>query len=161
MADAGGNSLSYYQSLFAVDTAAARAGDQDAAGRLTGLSGDLLRAAEAQADSLFELQQMRAWVAQSLQDTARYAYGRAGVTVPGITPAPAPAPAPFPAMFTLTSSQQDNGARELRQQITVLTEQNQRQAAQLADLQLQLLRVFRRWDDEGMPPQREDEGVTP
>ena len=63
-------------------------------------------------------------------------------------------------MFTLTSSQQDNGTRELNQQIAVLTEQNQRQAAQLADLQLQLLRVFRRWDDEGMPPQREEDGVT-
>ena len=159
VADAGGESLSYYQSLFAVDTAAARAGDQDAAGRLTSLSGDLLRAAEAQAGSLFELQEMRAWVAQSLQDTAGYAYGKAGVTVPGATPAPITTPPP--AMFTLKSAQQDSGTRELNQKIAALTEQNQRQAAQLADLQLQLLRVFRRWDDEGMPPQREEEGVTP
>ncbi len=161
VADAGGDSLSYYQSLFAMDTAAARAGDQEAAGRLTELSGSLLRAAEAQAGSLFELQQMRAWVAQSLQDTAGYAYGKAGVTVTTPAPVPAPFPAPFPAMFGPRTAQQDNSTRELNQQITVLTEQNQRQAAQLADLQLQLLRVFRRWDDEGMPPQREDEGVTP
>lgn len=158
VADAGGDSLSYYQSLFAVDTAAARAGDQDAAGRLTGLSGDLLRAAEAQAGSLFELQQMRAWVAQSLQDTAGYAYAKAGVTTPGATPAPITKPPP--AMFARTPAQQDNGTRELNQQIAALTEQNQRQSAQLADLQLQLLRVFRRWDDEGMPPQREEDGVT-
>lgn len=157
VADAGGNSLSYYQSLFAVDTAAARAGDQDAAGRLAGLSGDLLRAAEAQAGSLFDLQAMRAWVAQSLQDTAGYAYAKAG----GAGATPAPVPAPSPAMFGLRTAQQDNGTRELNQQIAVLTEQNQRQAAQLADLQLQLLRVFRRWDDEGMPPQREEDEVTP
>jgi len=78
MADAGEQSLAYWESQFAINTAMARSGDQDAAGRLVGLSDSLLQAAQNQAGSMLELQQIRAAVAQSLQDTAGFAAGFAG-----------------------------------------------------------------------------------
>lgn len=78
MADAGQDSLSYWQAQFALTTAAARAGDIEAAQRLSGISESLLRAASTQASSMLELQRIRAAVAQSLQETGAYAATRGG-----------------------------------------------------------------------------------
>ena len=70
--------LAYWEAQFAITTAQARAGDEDAAKQLIGLSGNVLRAAEREAGSMFELQQIKAAVAQSLQDSAAYGYYFAG-----------------------------------------------------------------------------------
>lgn len=78
LADAGDQSMAYWQSQFAIDTAAARSGDEEAAKRLTDISRSLLDSAGREAASMLEMQQMRAWVAQSLQDTAGYAQAIAG-----------------------------------------------------------------------------------
>jgi len=117
---------------------------------------------EREAGSLFELQQMRAWVAQSLQDTAGYATRYGG----GAAPVPT-APASPSIGFTLTrpelpiagvpfttNAPNDSATRDLALKVQELTEQNREQAARMAELQLQLVRVFRRWDEEGMPAER-------
>ena len=85
MSETAGQGVDYWQAQLAIATAQARAGDQDAAKSLTGIGQNLLRAGEESAGSLLELQRLRAMLAQSLQDTASYAYGIANPTA-----APAP-----------------------------------------------------------------------
>ncbi|HOV20250.1 MAG TPA: hypothetical protein PLK10_12515, partial [Ottowia sp.] len=87
--ETAGQGVDYWQSQLAIAKAQAMAGDQDAAKSLAGISQNLLRAGEASATSMLELQRLRAQVAHSLQDVAGYAYGMGGVG----TTAPAPATA--------------------------------------------------------------------
>lgn len=75
-------SLEYYQQQFAVNTAAARNGDQEAAKMLPELSKTLLDLAEINATSYFELQLYRSRTAASLEETARLLSGAHGTTLP-------------------------------------------------------------------------------
>ena len=68
-------SLAYYQQQFAVNTAAARSGDQEASKLLPELSKTLLDLAELNATSYFELQLYRSRTAASLEETARILSG--------------------------------------------------------------------------------------
>lgn len=129
IADDSGQGMAYWQSQLAIDTAAARAGDQDAAGRLTGSSRNLLQAAEKDASSAIELQRIRAVTAANLQQSAATFYDRAG---------------------------DSEHAKELAAEVKQLREDNRAQAAAMAALQSQLLRLFKRWDVDGMPEQRQE-----
>ena len=68
--EASGASYASLQAQFAITTAQARAGDQNAAGLLPGLSQSLLTAAEASSATLVDLQRARALTANSLEQTA-------------------------------------------------------------------------------------------
>lgn len=70
------------QSQFAITTAQARAGSQDAAKLLPGLSQALLTLAEANATSLIELQIIRAQTAGSLSATGGALASRQGLNIP-------------------------------------------------------------------------------
>jgi hypothetical protein len=75
-------SLAYYQQQFAVKTAAARSGDQEASKLLPELSKTLLDLAELNATSYFDLQLYRSRTAASLEETARILSGAYGTTLP-------------------------------------------------------------------------------
>lgn len=75
-------SLAYYQQQFAVKTAAARSGDQEAAKLLPELSKTLLDLAELNATSYFELQLYRSRTAAGLEETARILSTANGTTLP-------------------------------------------------------------------------------
>lgn len=149
IADTAANSLDYWQAQFAITTAQARAGDQDAAGNLTGLSRSLLTAAEDQAGSLLELQQLRAQVAQSLQDTAGYASafgsGQPSVqTRPGVTTITPPSIPRNQPVVVQTDPQLSAEIRQLRETV-------QTQGEAMRDMQHELVRYARRWDADGLP----------
>lgn len=155
LADSGPDSMAYWQSQFAIETAKARAGDVDAASGLNALSGSLLDAAGKEAATLLELQQLRAWVAQSLQDTAGYANAFAG----GVRPAQTPnAPTSYvpPAAFSASPVVVMQSDNRVASKLDELTLQQRNQASVMADLQIQMLRIVRRWDVEGMPEVREE-----
>lgn len=81
----GGNSAASFaqaQAQFAITSAQARAGDQEAAKLLPSLSQSLLQMAEAQATSLFELQAIRAQTAASLDQTAAQLAAKFGLSLP-------------------------------------------------------------------------------
>lgn len=77
----GGGAMGYAQAQaqFAITSAKARAGDQNAAGMLPELSRTLLTLAEANATTLVELQRIRAQTVGSLQGTADLLGRRYGV----------------------------------------------------------------------------------
>lgn len=70
---AGDGGLAALQAEFAINTAAARAGDKDAAGSLAGLSRDILRLSEGSAGSAFEWARLQAQMLASLEESARIA----------------------------------------------------------------------------------------
>ena len=139
VADSAAGSLAYWQAQFAVSTAAARAGDQEAAGGLASLSRSLLQAAEAEAASMLELQQMRSWVAQSLQDTAGYAQSYAGGAVVPVAPVQRGGALPMPvaAPTALLASP------EQQRQMERLIELVQRQGDELIEINGRMLRLQR------------------
>jgi hypothetical protein len=73
---------SYYESQFAILTAQARAGDQDAGKKLAEVSQALEKIAESSALSLSDLNVTRATLAQSLAQTRAILGGRYGISVP-------------------------------------------------------------------------------
>ncbi len=74
--------LAQAQGNFAIATAQARAGDQNAASALPGLSQAMLTLAESNAHSLNELNLIRAQTAQSLQTTGGILSSQYGLTIP-------------------------------------------------------------------------------
>ena len=81
---AGDGAMGYAQAQaeFVITTAKARAGDQDAAKLLPGLSQTLLTLAETNASTLAELQIIRARTAGSLEQTGAGLAGQYGLSVP-------------------------------------------------------------------------------
>ena len=67
----------------AIDTAAAKAGDQEAAGRLNEIVKKLSTLEAANAASSLENQRAQAQLAQSLEDTARYLAQKYQISIPG------------------------------------------------------------------------------
>lgn len=186
MSESAGQGVEYWQAQMSIATAQAMAGDQEAAKSLTGISQNLLRAGEQTAGSMLELQRLRAAVAASLQGVAGYAYGYGspapvattpsmaeilavigvgGPALPGETlplattnsmPQPA-APIPFtppPAggMAPVVLAADPGLLAELRAMKAVIQEQG-RVIAQQGSV---LVRVVRGWDDNGMPPVRDE-----
>lgn len=76
------DSFAVAQGRFAIATAQARAGDQNALGTLPQLSQSMLTLAETNAHTLQELQLFRIATAQSLQDTATGVAGANGLNIP-------------------------------------------------------------------------------
>ena len=160
-----GSSLAGLQSAFAITTAQARAGDQDAAKSLTGLSQSLLTAIEANAASLADLQLARAQVAASLEGTATMgmdgaaahptggASGLPSITVPY---------QPHPAL--LTQPVTDNLRTAVADGNAALEDKVQALNDKIAQLQIVLetmtiaankqARIQDKWDIDGMPAVR-------
>ena len=82
----GGNnaaSLAQLQAQFAIETAKARAGDQDAAKLLPSISKDLLDMQATQATTALDLMRAQAQTAASLEATVRILHDQYGLTIPG------------------------------------------------------------------------------
>lgn len=81
-ATSGTEGLAYAQSAFAVATAQARAGDQEAASSLPELSRTVLELAEKTASSAVDLKIFQAQIAASLMETTKAIAASQGTTVP-------------------------------------------------------------------------------
>jgi len=186
IAETADQGLAYWEAQFAITTAQARAGDQDAAKQLTSLSGNLLRAAEAEAGSMLDLQRIRAATAQSLQDSAAYAYGFAGSAAESaassagssVSSAPtnstgmqmlglgnagmggvSPMPAQVavtPAVVQAIAQPTVQSNQALLEEIRQLREEQQRQAAASLEYQAQIARLLRKWEALGIPMEEEE-----
>lgn len=173
MADAGPNSLAYWQTQFAIDTAKARAGDEEAARRLTGLSRSMISAAEKEAASMLEVQRIRAAAAQSLEDTAwltqGFVSGDSGAqryTVnpadgPGNEPyyARAPAAAPAPQVVMPQAIAPSTGVIEVkdaqaREEVREMRLMMERLLTQINDNGSRVNNRLFRWEEDGRPPVR-------
>ena len=159
----GGLTLAGAQAQFAITTAQARAGDQEAAKLLPGLSQTLLELATANAGSLLELNRIRAAIAASLEQTGSGLAGRFGLTVPKLSTGTnlvprdmlallhegeAVVPRPFnPAAGGANSPEV---VQEIRQLLDAV------QAGDLATVRQlgELLRIVKLWDGNGLPETR-------
>jgi len=156
IAQDAGHGMDWWQAQFTIDTAMARAGDQDAAGRLASVSDSLLAVAANNAASLYELQSLRASVAQSLQDTAAYANAYAnGKSVPRAAPSSISVALPAVQAIGATPivvSSDPSVVAELR----ALRDDNKAQAGEIARLNLRVAKLLERWEGDGLPPTREE-----
>lgn len=160
-----GQSLAGAQSAFAIASAQARAGDQEAAKALPGLSQTMLQLAEAQATSLLELQRIRAQAAASLEQTASVLGTAYGFNLPKLATGTNYVPrdmvamlhqgeAVVPAAFNPAAGGQGAGSAEMVSELKALREDNRSQALALVKLQAELNRIVKRWDGEGIPEER-------
>lgn len=130
---AGGASVASLQAQFAVATAQARAGDAAAAGRLVGLSDQVMSAYGNRAGSSLDVARMAASLAASLETTA--------------------------SVSTLSAPASDSGktaqnTAAMAAEIKQLRADSQAQAAAMARLLTELARITSRWDRDGMPNTR-------
>jgi len=130
---AGGASVASLQAQFAVATAQARAGDAAAAGRLVGLSDQVMSAYGKSAGSSLDVARMAASLAASLETTA--------------------------SVSTLSAPASDSGktaqnTAAMAAEIKQLRADSQAQAAAMARLLTELARITSRWDRDGMPNTR-------
>ena len=82
VANESGQGFAFYTAQFVTATNQARVGDRAAAERLPDLSQSLLEAATVSVKTAAELQRIRAWTAQVLQDTASIIGPRYGLQIP-------------------------------------------------------------------------------
>jgi len=143
MGSGSAESLAQSQSAFAIATAQARAGSQDAAKTLPALAQAMLTVAEAQAGSYLDVQRLRGQTAASLERTGLDIAGRMGLVVPSAYSGSSP---------TGWDSQQ--GSTLIADQVQQLRDENRAQAMALADLQVRLLKLMERWETDGMPTTR-------
>lgn len=143
MGSGSAESLAQSQSAFAIATAQARAGSQDAAKTLPALAQAMLSLAEAQAGSYLDVQRLRGQTAASLERTGLDIAGRMGLVVPSAFGGSSPAG---------WDSQQ--GSTLIADQVQQLRDENRAQAMALADLQVRLLKLMERWETDGMPTTR-------
>ena len=130
---AGGASVASLQAQFAVATAQARAGEAAAAGRLVGLSDQVMSAYGKSAGSSLDVARMAASLAASLETTA--------------------------SVSTLSAPASDSGktaqnTAAMAAEIKQLRADSQAQAAAMARLLTELARITSRWDRDGMPNTR-------
>ena len=147
LADSQQDSLAYWHSQFAIATASARAGNQDAAQSLIGLSDSLLTAAAAQATSQLQLAQIRAATAQSLQDTAGYATAYAGGAAVSTSSASLTALTAGAASQPVVVAADPDLLAELRD----LKAQQQQLSARVESKLSQIFDLEKRWDVVGVP----------
>jgi hypothetical protein len=160
----GAESLAQAQARFAITTAQARAGDQEAAKLLPGLSQTLLQLAEVNAASLIDLQRIRAAVAASLEQTGTGLAGRFGLQVPQMAVGTNYVPqdmlavvhegeAIVPRAYNPAAGGSGD-TRALVAEVRGLREENKAQALALVRLQTEMTRVLKRWDTDGIPEER-------
>lgn len=160
-------SLANAQSQFAITTAQARAGDQEAAKLLPGLSQTLLQLAEAGAASLLDLQRIRAQVAASLEQTGTGLATRFGLSLPKFDTGTNYVPrdmaaivhegeAIVPRRFNPAAGGGAGSANNdaLLKEVSGLREDNQAQALAIVKLQIEINRLLKKWDSDGIPEER-------
>ena len=160
----GAQGFASAQSQFAVTTAQARAGDQEAAKLLPGLSQTLLQLAEANATSLIDLQRIRAQVAASLEQTGAGLAGRYGLSVPRLATGTNLVPkdmlallhegeAVVPRAYNPAAGGGE-GSAQVVAELRALREENKAQALAIVRLQTEMNKVLKRWDSDGIPEER-------
>ncbi|WP_343625364.1 phage tail length tape measure family protein [Roseateles puraquae] len=160
-------SLANAQSQFAITTAQARAGDQEAAKLLPGLSQTLLQLAEAGAASLLDLQRIRAQVAASLEQTGTGLATRFGLSLPKFATGTNYVPRDMAAIVhegeaivprAYNPAASGGAARiDTAEVVNVLRELlDAVRAGDLSSVKLQTEanRLLRKWDGEGLPETR-------
>lgn len=152
VADASQESLAYWQSQFAIATAQARAGDQDAAKSLVTLSDYVSKAASEQATSLLELQTIRAATAQSLQDTAAYTHTYAKSGTPSTSSVSYAAVSPLATTTAPVVVAADPG---LVAEMKDFKAKNQALLENIEAKLRELYEIERRRENIGMPPTRQ------
>lgn len=166
----GGNSaasLAQTQAQFAIASAQAKAGDQDAAKLLPSLSQTLLSLAEAQATSLLELQRIRAQTAASLESVGNTLSSRYGLQIPKFDVGTNYVPqdmvavvhqgeAIVPRAFNPAAGGGGGGAgnAELIAEVKALRAQNKELASESIKLQERVAELLNRWEFGGLPKER-------
>ncbi|MCD2168065.1 hypothetical protein, partial [Comamonas koreensis] len=160
----------YYEALFAIKTAQARAGDQDAADELPEIIRNLENIAKANASSQADVLLKQAeWLA-SLTDTRNYLAGKYGVDIGNQQIAEAASAAAGRVIQTTGSaafsgalqSSSDNPVlvsevRALRVALENHDNNRKSEAAASVPAVQRMNKVLTRWDAEGMPQPREEE----
>ena len=132
---AGGASVASLQAQFAIATAQARAGDAAAAGRLVGLSDQVMSAYGRTAGSSLDVARMAASLAGSLDTTAN------------ISDLSSPSSSGDSARTAQNTAAMASEIKQLRADA-------QAQAAAMARLLTEMTRIASRWDMDGMPGTR-------
>lgn len=143
MSTVGPASLAIAQAQFATATAQARAGDQDAAGRLPELSRTLLQLAQAGATTAEDYARLQALTANSLQRTVEIVSGTQGTTVPTDVFVPQ----------TQITVQTDTAALEI--ELQSLRDELRAGQATVAANTAKVARLLDQWDGDGLPATRE------
>lgn len=161
---------SYYEALFAIKTAQARAGDQDAADELPEIIRNLEDLAKASASSQAEVYLKQAeWLA-SLADTRSYLAGKYGVDIENQQVAQAVATTAgavvqstgtnaFPGALQSSSDNQLllSELRALRVALQNHDANRKSEAAAIVPSVQQTNKLLRKWDSDGLPATREEE----
>ena len=161
---------SYYEALFAIKTAQARAGDQDAADELPEIIRNLEDLAKASASSQAEVYLKQAeWLA-SLADTRSYLAGKYGVDIENQQVAQAAATTAgavvqstgtnaFPGALQSSSDNQLllSELRALRVALQSHDANRKSEAAAIVPSVQQTNKLLRKWDSDGLPATREEE----
>ena len=164
MGGGASGSLAATQAQFAITTAQARAGDQEAAKLLPSLSEALLALAQAQYSSATDLRLLRAQTAASLNATAQALAGNFGLTLPRLATGTNEVPqdmlavihkgeAVVPKPFNPALS---GGSREqaLLAEIRGLREDQRVQSRAMVKLQSDLFKLHKLWNLTGLPETR-------
>ncbi|MGE8321274.1 MAG: phage tail length tape measure family protein [Comamonas sp.] len=172
MAGQGQDGIAYWQAQLAIDTAAAKAGDKEAADRLAETAKKLADLQAANASSALEAQRAQARVAQGLEDTARFLAQKYGVKIPGFAgggnhfggarivgengpemelTGPSRIISNERLAGMLTGDGGNSGEFQLR---AIQRMHEDLLGAQISGnkLLVQILRLFESWDRRGMPP---------
>ncbi|MGQ3051107.1 MAG: phage tail length tape measure family protein [Roseateles sp.] len=158
-------SLASAQAQFAITTAQARAGDQEAAKLLPSLSQTLLQLAEQSATSLLDVERIRAQVAASLEQTGGSLVARFGLSAPRLSTGTNYVPqdmlavihkgeAVVPRQFNPAASGAAGGKDRAAASIDAMREENKAQALAIVKLQTEIAKLLRKWDGEGVPEER-------
>jgi len=163
----GGGSASSFaasQSAFAIAAAQARAGDQEAAKLLPGLSQAMLTLAEAQATSLLELQRIRAQAAATLSGVGGSIASQYGL-IPKLDTGTNYLPrdmliqahegeAVVPRAYNPAAGGQASGNAELLAEVKALRLKTEAQSNELIKLNARTTQIMDRWELNGLPQER-------
>ena len=163
----GGGSASSFaasQSAFAIAAAQARAGDQEAAKLLPGLSQAMLTLAEAQATSLLELQRIRAQAAATLSGVGGSIASQHGL-IPKLDTGTNYLPrdmliqahegeAVVPRAYNPAAGGQASGNAELLAEVKALRLKTEAQSNELIKLNARTTQIMDRWELNGLPQER-------
>ena len=145
----GSESLADLWARFASTTGQARAGDLDAAGRLTSLSQSIEEAVKGTASSRAEVDAVREQLAGSLSATTQ-ALNRVANRVP----VAGASPSVQPGTATPTQPAATQTAGDLLVTLKGMAEETSMQQQQLTALMNRLTATITRWDTDGLPEER-------
>ena len=163
----GGSASSFAasQSAFAIAAAQARAGDQEAAKLLPGLSQAMLTLAEAQATSLLELQRIRAQAAATLSGVGGSIASQYGLNVPKLATGTNYVPsdmlavihegeAVVPRAYNPAAGGASSANAELLAEVKALRIKTEAQSNELIKLNARTTQIMDRWELNGLPQER-------